>query len=188
MGISLRLLRWTVLAGALLALAACSSARERLGIGALTPPDEFTVVTKAPLVLPPDFGLRPPAPGAPRPQAQDPQRPAGASLLNAGEGAAAAADPAAAARTEGEDALLAAARTDEADPGIRAVIQLEAQQIAERGRGFAERVIFWQENEGPDAVLNAVAEAERLRQAGVTNLPPNIGQPEARRTGGLLAF
>ena len=41
-------------------------------------PDEFAVQRQAPLVIPPDFGLVPPAPGAPRPsdssataQAQD---------------------------------------------------------------------------------------------------------------------
>ena len=30
-------------------------------------PDEFAVQRQAPLVVPPDFGLTPPAPGAPRP-------------------------------------------------------------------------------------------------------------------------
>ena len=32
-------------------------------------PDEFAVQRQAPLVVPPDFGLVPPAPGAPRPAA-----------------------------------------------------------------------------------------------------------------------
>ncbi|KAI1692992.1 hypothetical protein DdX_20915 [Ditylenchus destructor] len=31
-------------------------------------PDEFAVARQAPLVIPPDFALRPPQPGAPRPQ------------------------------------------------------------------------------------------------------------------------
>jgi hypothetical protein len=31
-------------------------------------PDEFAVESRAPLTIPPDFDLRPPAPGAPRPQ------------------------------------------------------------------------------------------------------------------------
>lgn len=31
-------------------------------------PDEFTVVTRAPLSMPPDFSLRPPEPGVARPQ------------------------------------------------------------------------------------------------------------------------
>ena len=31
-------------------------------------PDEFAVESRAPLTIPPDFDLRPPTPGAPRPQ------------------------------------------------------------------------------------------------------------------------
>ena len=31
-------------------------------------PDEFAVESRAPLTIPPDFALRPPQPGAPRPQ------------------------------------------------------------------------------------------------------------------------
>src|ERR1700759_3338402 len=31
-------------------------------------PDEFTVTTRAPLSMPPDFSIRPPQPGAARPQ------------------------------------------------------------------------------------------------------------------------
>ena len=33
-----------------------------------TGPDEFAVESRAPLTIPPDFDLRPPQPGAPRPQ------------------------------------------------------------------------------------------------------------------------
>ena len=45
-------------------LAGCEGIRDQLGFNKKAP-DEFTVVKKAPLVLPPDFSLRPPAPGAP---------------------------------------------------------------------------------------------------------------------------
>jgi len=31
-------------------------------------PDEFAIESRAPLLIPPDFNLRPPQPGAPRPQ------------------------------------------------------------------------------------------------------------------------
>jgi len=44
-------------------------------------PDEFRVVTKAPLVVPPDFSLRPPAPGKPRPQELQPESAARTALL-----------------------------------------------------------------------------------------------------------
>src|SRR3982751_1819152 len=57
------------LALALLApsVAGCSSTKEMLGLTKHSP-DEFQVVSRAPLSMPPDYSLRPPTPGAPRPQ------------------------------------------------------------------------------------------------------------------------
>jgi Protein of unknown function (DUF3035) len=62
------------LAGAATLLSGCSSG----GLFGRDRPDEFAVQRQAPLVVPPDFALTPPAPGAPRPsdanaqqQAQD---------------------------------------------------------------------------------------------------------------------
>jgi len=52
---------------ACLALSGCGETRRALGYDK-TPPDEFTVVSRAPLSQPPDYALRPPDPGAPRPQ------------------------------------------------------------------------------------------------------------------------
>ncbi len=53
-----------LLAGAGAMLAACGSSG---GIMGRERPDEFAVQRQAPLVVPPDFNLVPPAPGAPRP-------------------------------------------------------------------------------------------------------------------------
>lgn len=52
----------TLLAGTVL-LSACGSG----GLFNRDRPDEFAVQRQAPLVIPPDFALVPPAPGAPRP-------------------------------------------------------------------------------------------------------------------------
>ena len=52
-----------VLATASALLAGCGSS----GIFNRERPDEFAVQRQAPLVVPPDFALTPPAPGAPRP-------------------------------------------------------------------------------------------------------------------------
>ena len=61
-------------------LSGCTSTRQALGMTKVTP-DEFRVVTKAPLVVPPDFALRPPAPGKPRPQELQPESAARVALL-----------------------------------------------------------------------------------------------------------
>jgi hypothetical protein len=55
--------RALIAASTLLALGACNS----INIGGRDRPDEFAVQRQAPLVIPPDFHLVPPAPGAPRP-------------------------------------------------------------------------------------------------------------------------
>ncbi len=52
------------LAGASLLLACCGSSG---GLLNRARPDEFAVQRQAPLVVPPDFALTPPKPGAPRP-------------------------------------------------------------------------------------------------------------------------
>ena len=54
-------------AGLVLALGGCEETRRVLGYDKSTP-DEFRIVSRAPLSLPPDYNLRPPQPGAVRPQ------------------------------------------------------------------------------------------------------------------------
>ena len=51
-----------------------------------TGPDEFAVESRAPLVVPPDFDLRPPQPGAPRPQEKTASEKARSVIDSAGPG------------------------------------------------------------------------------------------------------
>lgn len=165
------------------ALAGCGGTQQALGL-VRTSPDEFAVVAKAPLVLPPDFGLRPPIPGAPPiVVAADPAAQAAAAINNAARlglplagGAAAALGGA--GRTLGETALLGAAGVAEA--GIRARVDLEVQQLAEKNLGFVQALLAFQR---PGEIINPAVEADRLRAAG----QPTVGPlPTARRVGGGL--
>jgi Protein of unknown function (DUF3035) len=62
------LIRWVLFAlAAGPTLAGCDSVKQAIGLESV-PPDEFAIETQAPLTIPPDFDLRPPKPGAPRPQ------------------------------------------------------------------------------------------------------------------------
>ena len=51
----------------ILLLPGCTGLRRAIGLEQVGP-DEFAVESRAPLTIPPDFDLRPPNPGAPRPQ------------------------------------------------------------------------------------------------------------------------
>src|SRR5713101_2368908 len=102
-----RVLAAAILIGAA-GLAGCQSTQKALGMTKITP-DEFRVVTKAPLVLPPDYSLRPPAPGEPRPQELLPESAARAAVLGAREGLD---------RSDGEKYLVGRAGAERADPLI----------------------------------------------------------------------
>lgn len=144
-------------------LAGCVSTRNALGLTKVTP-DEFRVVTKAPLVVPPDFALRPPAPGKPRPQELQPESAARTALLGNREGET---------RSEGEKLLVAKAGADKADPLIRYVVDDEFGDVAHKEKSFADRVMFWRAGKsaapqpiavGSDtaAPIDAAAEADRI--------------------------
>src|SRR5580693_9204727 len=102
-------------------LAGCQSLRDAAGL-TKQPPDEFAVVTKAPLIVPPDFNLHPPSPGAAPLNQQDPTSAAESSLFNS-------TDPQTVAQgmtgnfTPGEKMLLANAGAQNADPAIRGNMQ-----------------------------------------------------------------
>ena len=65
--LSTSIFKVALLGGLAFAVSGCESTRETFGLNK-TAPDEFQVVSRAPLSLPPDFTLRVPDPGAPRPQ------------------------------------------------------------------------------------------------------------------------
>src|ERR1043165_2260549 len=62
-------------------LSGCDSLRNAAGLTKKSP-DEFAVTTKAPLVIPPDFNLRPPLPGAPPSNTLDPSSNAELALFS----------------------------------------------------------------------------------------------------------
>ena len=119
-----------------LGLAGCESTRQALGMTKVTP-DEFRVVTKAPLVMPPDYALRPPAPGEPRPQELQPESQARVALMGQRD---------AEARDDGEKLLVAKAGADKADPLVRFVVDDEFGDIAHKDKSFADKVIFWRKD------------------------------------------
>src|ERR1700730_15296761 len=68
-----------------LSLSGCSDFKKVIGIEK-TSPDEFAVESRAPLTIPPDFDLRPPAPGSGRPQEVSAANKAKTAIDNAAPG------------------------------------------------------------------------------------------------------
>lgn len=100
------------------ALAGCGSGG---GIFNRDRPDEFAVQRQAPLVVPPDFNLVPPAPGAPRP-----------SEGTAAEQALEALFGGPAPRSQVETSALD--RAGAADPGIRSTVGDPETNTVAKGR------------------------------------------------------
>lgn len=125
------------IAASTLALGACSSVRQGIGLTKVTP-DEFLTVSTAPLTVPPEYGLRPPAPGQPRPQELAPESAARQILLGQRQ---------AVTRSPGEQVLVAQAGGDRADPLARYVIDDEFGDLAHKEEGWANRILFWRRDD-----------------------------------------
>lgn len=158
-------------------LAGCGErTRQAMGLDR-TPPDEFAVVTRAPLSVPPNFNLRPPVPGAPRPQEPEVTEQAREILRGAGAAAeAAGADPSA-----GERALLDRAGAADADPAVRKAVDAESDRIAESRRSFVDSLVFWRDPEPAGDAIDPQAEAERLRGEADVGKPPGGAAPVIER-------
>ena len=83
-----RVMTAVILTAAVAATAGCQSTKQALGMSKVVP-DEFRAVTMAPLVVPPDYALRPPAPGEPRPPGLPPRHSGGSGADAAGTASAA---------------------------------------------------------------------------------------------------
>ncbi len=159
------MLRFSLIAVMVLALPACEGVKKQLGFGKQSP-DEFKVVSRAPLSLPPDYTLRPPEPGIPRPQEgttsqqaknaifsrQQPQAGTLVSKITSDE------------RSIGELSLLKAAGAGQSDPNIRRILDAETQRLSAEGDGFLEALVFWRDPQAPGKIVDASEEAKRLRE------------------------
>lgn len=162
---SISSLRLTLLLGlAVIGLSACGSVSESLGLGR-APPDEFAVVDRPPLSMPPDFGLRPPKPGAPRPQEVDMKERASATLFGPSSKAQPVGAPDASDFSGGEKALLEASGADKANPDIRNTIDRETSQKVSGSEHLIDDLLFWRKTTPEGTVVNAPEEAERIRKA-----------------------
>ncbi len=161
--------------GAALILSSCNDSTKRALGFERTPPDEFSVVKRAPLSQPPDFKLRPPRPGAERPGTATPREQAREAIFrgeqanstasarrNDGPSTTAAPQGAVSQRSTGESALLARAGADNVEPDIRSKIDRESSLLAKADLNFVQRLLNFEPN--VDDLVDAPAESRRLRE------------------------
>jgi hypothetical protein len=165
-------------------LAACGrgSVQNALGMGKRSP-DEFAVVSRAPLILPPDYGLRPPRPGESRPGVDTPGERARASLVGPQPAAgadqevlAAAFDEASPTESAGEQALVAQLSTGPTDPDIRRKIAEENVQLAQVEQELFTRLLMWRDPQALGTTIDPAAETQRLRANRIEGRPLTEGE------------
>lgn len=159
------------------AVSGCSTLSNMVG-GGKSAPDEFRVVTRAPLTLPPDYSLRPPRPGDPRPQELEPDAEARTALF--GEDTATEATP-------GERALVAGAGAQVVDPTVREQVDFEGQSIVHRSSSFADRIFSFRGSADANTPLDGEAEQARLAELESARRATGGGQVTIQRNapGGL---
>ena len=165
-------------------LTACArgTVQNALGMGKRSP-DEFAVVSRTPLILPPDYGLRPPQPGESRPGVDTPGERARASLVGPQPAAgadqevlAAAFDEASPTESAGEQALVAQLSTGPTDPDIRRKIAEENMQLAQVEQELFTRLLMWRDPQALGTTINPAAESQRLRANRIEGRPPSEGE------------
>ncbi|MDE1151929.1 MAG: DUF3035 domain-containing protein [Micavibrio sp.] len=156
-----------LLAAALLvSVAGCSSVKKEFGVGRQSP-DEFMVVKRAPLTLPPDYDLRPPSADSAPPASE---------AANQAKTAMLGAQGAEATKGSAENELLTKMGAQSASADIRSTIDRENGIISLQNRTLVDKLIFWSDDPNddskvPSSVVNAKAEADRIKKDQAAGAP-----------------
>ena len=151
-----------------LLLISCGNVKKRLGLER-SQPDEFAVVERAPLTMPPNFNLTPPQPGAQRPQEANPANTAQGLVLGTGTGSTtttAPADSGASAMPAVPTEPVTSATLDKtADSDLLSDAKISASQPVSNSAAKS-------------SVLKPNAESQRLQQQHInTTISPVMKSP-----------
>mgnify|MGYP001812736428 CR=1 FL=1 len=145
----------------MLNLSACSKTREQFDFSKKAP-DEFAVVTRAPLEMPPNYSLRPPRPGAQRPQEETAIEEAQQAVFGTGT----AQETAPREITTGEAVLLQKTGVTNIPNDIRNTVDRETLEIVKEDTPTIDRLLgkVGKKVDAPATVVDPVKESERIKQ------------------------
>lgn len=162
-------LRSALIGSSLILLAGCDSDKLSRTFGLTRDaPDEYTVTTRAPLSMPPDYALRPPRPGAPRPQEQSERQQAEDALVPQ-----LALGTPSGQQSPGQQALLQMSGPA-APSDIRAKVDADAHK-AEADQGFVDKLLYWRRHDTENVQVDPSKEAQRLREDAALGQSPAAG-------------
>ena len=174
-----------------LTVSGCETARKMVS-NQKSAPDEFVVYKQPPLSLPPEYGLRPPEPGADRPQRVSPADDARTAILGKSRAEAQQTQQQTGA-SRGLQALITRTGADKTEPDIRRIVNRESSVLADEDQLFVNKLIFWVDDKSnPGIVVDAKQEQKRIMSNQALGKPINEGEiPEVKRKQmrkGLLDF
>ena len=157
-------------------LSGCEKAKQALG-QTKEGPDEFSVYRRAPLSLPPDYNMKPPKPGAVRPQAVKPRDQAiqalGIKESLSGNNELPKKDMS--TLSPGELSVLQLTGATKADPTIRMKIEKETSIMATVSKSFTDKIAFWQNPSKFGLIVDPEKESKRIRKSRALGTPLNQG-------------
>lgn len=160
--------------GALISISACSKTSEQFDFSKKAP-DEFAVVTRAPLEMPPSYELRPPRPGVQRPQESTATNEAKEAVFGVNQPTVAKQ-----ARniSSGEAVLLQKTGAADVAPNIRDVIDQETATIAKEETSTFNKILgkTGKKVDAPTSVVDPVKESERILINKETGKPVTDGK------------
>jgi len=187
----MRFLPLSLILTAMLITSACDGTEVRDAVGLTrTAPDEFVVVSRPPLSVPPDFELRPPRPGETRTDESTERQarnlilkgdPNSATtideLVPASDKVNTAVDPVITtdAKTAAESTFLGKLGAEKADPDIRKKLGADVTTPKDTAdsKSLYEKLI---KEEGAEPVVDAKKEATRIRDNKEKGKPINKGK------------
>jgi len=168
-------------------LGGCESLEKAFG-RAKSAPDEFAVYARAPLSLPPDYGLRPPNANAEqRGNISSPSQPGLLDALKRKQPSAKKVPIGI-----GLQAFLKETGALDADPNVRASLNRESSVVGSKNKNVTEQILFFGAPDKTVSVIDPVKESQRIRENQAQGRPitqgetPTIERQEKKKSKSLL--